>query len=479
MSVATLPTSGTIDSDKPVGDLDPRVAPRSTGPSLNEPKLKVCVLAACPFPANHGTPGSIRELAEATAERGHEVHIVSYHFGDDLPLKNVHLHRVKDLTGETEVRVGPTKYRPLYDFQMIFKTIEVVRKHNLDLIHAHSYEAALAAAFAKPLVRRPILYSAHCSMGDELASYDFFSSKRFAEGLAWLLDRTVPKIGDRCIPHSTNLEAFLHERGLADRTEPVLNFGIDIDEIEFGHREEVRTEFGIGDEPVVLYSGVIDNFQRLDLLVEAMKQVLRRDPRSKLVVLSSIRHNQHEHALLAAAKKHGVEKNLILYTPSGMQEGLRLLPMADVAVVPRPAAPGFPIKLLNYLAAALPSVQFASSASRVSHGEHVWLASEDTAESLGHAITQVLRDENLRDRIAAGGHRFVRENHDRRVVAENLCAAYQRLVEPTKRWAEISQRPKAGADPDGALIDTVHDALNATIETKKYPSDEVTAHAAT
>ena len=43
------------------------------------------MLAACPFPANHGTPGSIRELAEATADRGHEVHVVTYHFGENLP----------------------------------------------------------------------------------------------------------------------------------------------------------------------------------------------------------------------------------------------------------------------------------------------------------------------------------------------------------------------------------------------------------
>src|SRR5687768_10251915 len=70
---------------------DDAIAPHSAVAALPtfavEPKLKTCVLAACPFPANHGTPGSIRELAEATAERGHEMHIVTYHFGDDLPLR--------------------------------------------------------------------------------------------------------------------------------------------------------------------------------------------------------------------------------------------------------------------------------------------------------------------------------------------------------------------------------------------------------
>ena len=70
-----------------------------------EPRLKICVLAACPFPANHGTPGSIRELVEATAERGHEVHVVTYHLGQDLPVGRVHLHRIPNWTRERRIIV--------------------------------------------------------------------------------------------------------------------------------------------------------------------------------------------------------------------------------------------------------------------------------------------------------------------------------------------------------------------------------------
>ena len=59
-----------------------------------------------------------------------------------------------------------------------------------------------------------------------------------------------------------------------------------------------------------------------------------------------------------------------------------------------PSAPGFPIKLLNYMAANRPCVMFASSASGIAHGEHVWLAGEDTCESLGDGIIRVLTDQS-------------------------------------------------------------------------------------
>lgn len=435
-----------------------------------EPKLKVCVLAACPFPANHGTPGSIRELVEATAERGHEVHVVTYHIGEDLPLNGAQLHRIPDLTGERQVIVGPTKMRPLYDFQMIFKAIQVIRRHGLDLIHAHGYESALVAACCRPIVRRPVLYSAHNRMGDELASYDFFRSKRVANSLAWLLDRTVPRIGDRCIPHSVNLQQFLLARGLAGRSEPVLNFGIDVDR-EHADRDQLRRQCGFGDEPVILYSGVIDQFQRVDLLLSAMPHVLRSFPRAKLLLLSTVPNAKHEQELWAEARRLGIAGHIILKVPTDMERGLRLLPIGDVAVVPRPCTPGFPIKLLNYMIAKRPCVVFASSTSGLAHGEHVWMAGEDTPESLGLAIVRVLKNHQLRHRIAEGGHRFVRERHDRRKIAADLCRAYVRLLQPTRHWTEIAQRPSPEAIRNLTGDEQIHDLeFDRRMETEIHAS---------
>ena len=410
-----------------------------------EPKLKVCVLAACPFPANHGTPGSIRELTEAVAQRGHEVHVVCYHMGEDLPLRNVHLHRIPDWTGERTVTVGPTRRRPLYDMQMVFTTLRVMRRYRLDLMHAHGYEAALVAACCRPFVRRPVLYSAHNRMGDELASYSAFRSKRFAGALAWVLDRTVPRIGNRCIPHSENLQKFLAARGLEKRSEPVLNFGIDFESLPVGNRAALRRIHGFGDEPIVIYSGVMDRFQRLDLLLGAMPQVLQAAPKARLLLVVNVPNEEHESAVRAMAERLGIADRVTLMHPASLEKGLRLLSMADVAVVPRPAAPGFPIKLLNYMAAELPCAMFASSASGIVDRQHALLAAEDSSEALAGTIVELLHDQKLRERLAQGGNSLVRERHDRRAVATELCQAYRRLLEPTRRWSAIAERPPVGA----------------------------------
>src|SRR5207247_4972224 len=93
---------------------------------------------------------------------------VTYHFGEDIPVRGPRLHRVKPWTKETAVVVGPTIRRPLYDLQMVFRTLQVIKAHEPHLLHAHGYEAALVAWLCWLVTRIPVVYSGHNTMADEL-----------------------------------------------------------------------------------------------------------------------------------------------------------------------------------------------------------------------------------------------------------------------------------------------------------------------
>ncbi len=389
----------------------------------------MCMLAACPFPANHGTPGSIREMAEAISALGHEVHVVTYHFGEDIPVKGPRLHRISPWTNESRVVVGPTSRRPLYDLQMVFKTLEVIRKHRPHVLHAHGYEAALAAWLCRAMTGVPVVYSGHNTMADELPTYGFIRPQWMAKALARLLDAVVPRLGDRCVPHSSNIERFFHRMGLQARTEAIVNFGIDVDGMADGDGAEVRRRYGLSLAPVVVYSGVLDEFQRLDLLLEALQEVSHWEPRVRLLLVRTIPHAGHEARLRHQAEALGVAGKVVLTEPQPLEEVRHFLAAADVAVVPRPDAPGFPIKLLNYMAAGRPCVLFASSAtSGLVDGENVRLANPDTAAALGAGILDLLRDSETRLRLGRNGQRYVRANHDRCLIAQRVCEAYARTL---------------------------------------------------
>jgi glycosyltransferase involved in cell wall biosynthesis len=227
-------------------------------------------------------------MSEAVAALGHTVHIVTYHIGEAIPLDGPILHRIPRLTGESAVVVGPTLRRPLYDLQMVFTALRVIREHRPQLIHAHGYEAGLAAWLCRLATGIPVLYSGHNTMIDELPSYKFIRPAWLARTLARLLDVTVPRMADRCLPHSSNMERFFSSVGLRARTDPVAPGAIDVDQLAGGDGIGIRRRYNLGQSPVVLYAGVQDEFQRLDLLLEAMKQVAVREPEAKLLLVVTI-----------------------------------------------------------------------------------------------------------------------------------------------------------------------------------------------
>lgn len=412
-------------------------------PANQEPRLRVCMIAPTPFPANQGTPGSIREMAEAVVERGHEVDIVTYHLGQDIPVKGPRIHRIGPLIRQAATFVGPTARRPWYDVRMVWTTLSVIRKHPPDLLHAHGYEAALIAWLCRQVTGLPVLYSGHNTMADELHSYRFIRPQWLCRWLARGLDVLVPRLAARCLPHSAALERFFHELGMACRTDPIVPFGIDLGrgEADPAAVAALRQRYGLGAGPVVLYTGLLNEFQRLDLLLEAIAHVAWYESGLKLLIVPGLPHPEHEADLRHRAAALGIGDRLVLTEPQPLEALPALLPLGDVAVVPRPQVPGFPIKLINYMAAGRPCVLFASSAGFLKDREHARLAEADTGASLGEAILEVLRDDELRRRIAAGGQAYVRARHDRRVVAQQVCEAYVRTLTHAGRAGALAHRP--------------------------------------
>jgi glycosyltransferase involved in cell wall biosynthesis len=385
-------------------------------------------------------------MSEAIAERGHEVHIVTYHFGEDIPVTGPQVHRIPARTDESAVVVGPTRRRPLYDLQMVFKAVEVIRRHRCDLIHAHGYEAALVAWLCRMETGLPFVYSGHCTMADELASYDFIRPRWLAGVLARVLDVFVPRLGDRCIPHSANMVRFFRRLRLGSRTEGVIYKGINLEASAHGDGAAVRRRHGLGQAPVVLYAGVLDEFQRLDLLVEAMAHVARAEPRARLLVVQTIPHAGHLARFRRLLDAHGIAGQVVVTDPQPLAAVPDYLAAGDVAVVPRPRAPGFPIKVVNYLAAGKACVLYASSSGGLTHGDNAYLVSPDTGSALGEAIVEVLRDGELRRRLGENGRAYVRSHRDRRLTAEQVCAVYLRTLERAGRLPAPSRNGVAESD---------------------------------
>ena len=102
------------------------------------------MVAACPFPVNYGSPGAIRELAQTLSEMGHNVHIVTYPEGDDLPIGNARLHRAGKVARSKGPQAGPSLRKLWIDLLLVIKLCRVIWSEKVEIIHAHNYEGGVA-----------------------------------------------------------------------------------------------------------------------------------------------------------------------------------------------------------------------------------------------------------------------------------------------------------------------------------------------
>lgn len=401
--------------------------------TLPAKKYRVAMVAACPFPANHGSPASIREMSEALVRLGHEVHVVTYPIQEDIPVEGVHIHRVNvPFMKQGAVKVGPSYEKFLFDPLMVIKLWWVIRKYKIDVIHAHNYEGALVGWLAKLFTGRPMLYNAVNSMADELPTYNFIKPKQFAVWLGKLLDTLVPHTGNFVTVVSDSLKDFLLFKGVSEEKLKVVPAGVNLNMFANGDGDRIRVRHGLVGTPIVMYTGTLEQFQRIDYMLQAMQQVNKTHPDAVAVFVGNIPHKANQDLFTSMAKELGIEDRVVFVNSVPLSELSDYLAAADVTVVPRPECPGHPVKLLNYMAAGKPTVSFEGGAKGLHHMYNGYLVKDHDSMALGRGIAVLLGRPDLCQVLSQNALNTIQGNFDWDTLAKGILIIYRIMLEDSK-----------------------------------------------
>jgi glycosyltransferase involved in cell wall biosynthesis len=385
------------------------------------------MVAACPFPANHGTPAAIREMSQELARRGHTVRVVTYPVSDAIPIEGVAIDRVRQIGFNRTITVGPSYQRLVYDFLLVFKLLTVVRKHQIEIIHAHNYEAALVAGLVAWLTGLPLIYNAINTMAGELPSFHFIRPQILAIGLARLLDYVTPRLADAVIADTYELHQFLLYQGVAIDRITTIHSGVWPEMFAAGDSQRVRKDFGLGNAPVILYTGTFDEFQGVDYLLQAFQIVRQHMPTAQLLLIGSTIKSSHKDKYAGMAQDLGIS-DAVTITSCSLAELPDFLAAADIAVVPRPESSGIPTKLLNYMAAGKAIVSFAKSATILEDGKSGQLVATATTAALAEGILDLLTNPARAAELGRNARQLAETSFSWSVIVSQIESFYDRLI---------------------------------------------------
>jgi len=409
-------------------------------------RYSIAMIAPCPFPANYGTPGAIREMCETLASRGHQVHVVTYPFGEDLPVGAAKLWRPWYWSKSNRLHAGPSWKKILLDLLVLIKVCRVIRSERIDIIHGHNYEGALIGFVAKLLTGRPLIYNAVNLMVDELPSYGFIKPRFLAKPIARFLDRIVTKIPDYFIAVTQELRQALIKRGApADRI-TFIPCGAKAGMFDKSDAAPLRARYDIGQKPVVMYTGINSPFQRIDHLLRAFSLTLQGAPTALLMVVSPLKNDPDLAANRGLAESLGISQSVKWVEGHTLAELPHYLAMASVAAMSRPDVPGHPIKLLNYMSAAKPIVCFAGAAKGIRHMHDAYVVPDHDWQELGRGILALLRDPELAARLGERAKETVARDFDWSQLCRRIEEIYDALMtaesEPFElERARVTRRP--------------------------------------
>ncbi|MBV8278760.1 MAG: glycosyltransferase family 4 protein [Verrucomicrobia bacterium] len=388
----------------------------------------IAVVAACPFPVNYGSPGAIRELSATLSEMGIDVHIVTYPHGEDLSVGKAQLHRVAPDHEFRAPTAGPTGEKLYLDFLMFGKLCKTIWQEKVDIIHGHNYEGVLIGLFGKLVTRKPLIYQSVCLMADELASYRFIRPAFLSRWLGAFLDWFVLIWPDHIIAVTQELYDDHARRGVPKRKLSMITSGTDPAFFDHADPDRFRQKYGLGSNPVVMYTGITNHFQRIDYLIKAFSIVIKDVPSAILAIVNPIEDEPDMDAHRALVQELNIASNVLFLGPHTLAELPDYLAMATVTVAPRPECPGHPIKLLNYMISGKPIACFVGGAKGLTHMQDALVVPDHDWQALGEAISTLLRDPELAKKLGANARDNAINNFDWRVISKKVAAVYESIM---------------------------------------------------
>lgn len=400
--------------------------------------LSILMIAPQPFFSARGTPFSVLHRIRALTELGHRVDLVTYGYGEDIEMEGLRIFRCAKAPFVSKVAIGPSLPKIYLDLLLYRETRRVMRRHRYDVIHSHEE----AAFFAVGLARKyniPHIYDMHSSLPLQLSNFKSFDLKIF-KSVFDKLENYVLSTCDAVITICDDL-AQIVEPGYPDTPHLMIeNIGDDRKVFRPNDRDW-RSELGLGDSPVLLYTGTLEAYQGIDLFIDAMPGVLERFPDAVALMVGG--SPAQVERFKAQAAQRGVQENVRFVGTVHPSNIPNLVELSTAIVSPRSRGTNTPLKIYNYMRTGKPLV----ATDRLTHtqtlSDRTACLAPATPEGFAGGVIRVLEDPAYAAEIARGARAFADENFSDDAYIAMVRDIYDAMWDKLERQGQVGQEAVA------------------------------------
>ncbi|HVC20513.1 MAG TPA: glycosyltransferase family 4 protein [Vicinamibacterales bacterium] len=399
--------------------------------------MHILMIAPEPFFEPRGTPFSEYHRIRALTDLGHTVDLVTYPFGQDVSMPGLRVFRCARPPLVRHARIGPSAAKLPLDALLTITVVRRVFRERYDAVHSHE-EGALIGITIAAMLRVPHLYDMHSSLPQQLTNFAFSRSRvlrRIFTGVERLLIRAsrviiviCPHLAETVRAIAPEAETVLIENAPGPTDAPVSPEAV----------AAVRREFGLTPStPVVLYTGTLEAYQGLDLLLAAARHVAAARPDVRFL-LAGGKPDQVEQLRLQM-RAAGVEPVFLLAGQRPAPEIPAFLEAATALVSPRSRGTNTPLKIYQYLRSGRPIVATRLLTHTQVLNDDVAVLTEPTPEDFARGILAVLNDASLAGGVGGRARDLAETKYTYAAYLERTRDACARLLRP--------QAPELAKDP--------------------------------
>ena len=389
--------------------------------------MKILMLAPQPFFEPRGTPFSVLGRLKALSELGHEVHLVTYHLGRDVALRNLVIHRTPCVRFIKTVKVGPGLTKLFLDCLLFAKAVNLLIRNRYDLLHTHE-EASFFGIILTKLFRIRHLYEMHSSLPQQLSNFQFTRFRPLICVFEWL-ECVAVKSSNAIITICPALEEYVKAmygsvRSVMIENVPSADY---VDAFSEEDANEVKNTYSLNGERIILYTGTFEAYQGVDLLVATAEHVLKQ--RQDVVFLLVGGTPDQVQYYQSCVDRLGLSSHFHFTGTRPPEEIPGLVRISQVLVSPRISGINTPLKIYPYLQSGKPIVATNIYSHTQVLNADVALLVDPQPEAFARGILAVLENLSLAEQLGTHARMLSIDRYNFQTFVHKTAQVLQMAVE--------------------------------------------------